>query len=441
METSRLNQKYLQIIKSHEKQTLQDILRFKEKLKKEADEFDTLPVEFLNIPKLFNTEIIGHFEKIVQTTYGILTKVIHQYLIDEEYRKLFKFDPLLEKLILTPCGYDSLLPIARIDLFYNEENGSFKFCEFNTDGSSGMAEETDIVKGLSETYAFNKFSKDLDVVQFELYNSWIKEFIAIYNTYEHKKPNPVIAIVDFLESGISNEFEVFRKGFESFGYEAIIADIRKLVCKDKYFYHDGKKIDAIYRRAVTGEIMAKKDSCPDFMKGILETETCIIGHFRTQIAHVKLLFAILNMDETYRFLSKEEIDFVKAHIPFTTSLCSGNYNYNKVLHNKNNWIIKPSDMYASKNVYAGVDITEAEWEKALNIGIKNDYLLQEYVEPYKTENCYFDNNGQLITASFGNITGLYIYNGKFSGIFSRAGKHGVISAQHDGFSLGSMYVR
>jgi hypothetical protein len=43
METSWLNEKYLQIINSHEKQTLKDILRLKEKLKIEADMFDNIP--------------------------------------------------------------------------------------------------------------------------------------------------------------------------------------------------------------------------------------------------------------------------------------------------------------------------------------------------------------------------------------------------------------
>jgi glutathionylspermidine synthase len=189
-----------------------------------------------------------------------LIKVIGRYLTDERYRGLFKFDPLLEQMILSPCGYESLLPIARIDLFYNEETGDFKFCEFNTDGTSGMAEETDIIKGLSETFAFNKFAKDLDVVYFELYKSWVKEFTAVYNTYEKKNNHPVIAIVDFLESGVSNEFEIFRREFESFGYQCMIADIRQLEFKDRYFYYNGKKIDAIYRRAVTGEILAKKDT-------------------------------------------------------------------------------------------------------------------------------------------------------------------------------------
>jgi len=443
MKTSELNKKYIKIIHDYDEQTLKDILKFKEELKFEADQFDTMPVEFLNVPKLFTGEIAEHFERVVETMNGILNKVIRHYLDNAEYRRLFKLDPLIEKLILSPCGYDTLLPIARIDLFYNEDDGSFKFCEFNTDGSSGMAEETDIVRGLMSTYAFYKFSKSLDVSAFELYDSWVDEFLKIYFSDKNKTDKPLIAIVDFLESGISNEFETFRKAFEKRGYPAITADIRKLEYKeeDRYFYYNGKRIDAIYRRAVTGELIAKKDSCPQFINGAMDTKTAVIGHFRTQVAHVKILFAILNDEATYKLLTDEEIDFVKKHIPFTTTLSSGNYDYNEVLHHKDKWIIKPSDMYASKNVYAGVDLTDREWLQALQIGIANDYLLQEFVQPYVTENCYFDKNNQLIDVELGNITGLYMYNGKFAGIFSRAGRHGIISAQHDGFSLGSMVVR
>ena len=97
-------------------------------------------------------------------------------------------------------------------------------------------------------------------------------------------------------------------------------------------------------------------------------------------------------------------------------------------------------MYASKFVYAGIELSDEDWSNALELGIKNDFLLQEYVAPYETLNCYFDEEGELVVDMFGNITGLYLYDGQFSGVFSRAGRQAIISAQHDGFSLGSMYV-
>ncbi len=50
-------------------------------------------------------------------------------------------EPKLEELILNRPTYYSPIPIARIDIFYNEKTGDFKFCEFNTDGTSAMNED------------------------------------------------------------------------------------------------------------------------------------------------------------------------------------------------------------------------------------------------------------------------------------------------------------
>ena len=77
-------------------------------------------VRTLQIPKVFTPEVIRNFEEIVEITYNIFLKVLREYLKNPEYRRLFPFSKELEELILIPCGYDSLLPIARFDIFYNE---------------------------------------------------------------------------------------------------------------------------------------------------------------------------------------------------------------------------------------------------------------------------------------------------------------------------------
>ena len=90
----------------------------------------------LLVPKVFLRDEVSRFEYIVNTTYGIFEKVIREYLENPEYRKVFPFSDELQELILTDRGYKTLLPIARFDIFYNEDNGDFKFCEINTDGTS-----------------------------------------------------------------------------------------------------------------------------------------------------------------------------------------------------------------------------------------------------------------------------------------------------------------
>lgn len=441
MQTNEMNKEYIQLIENDREKTLRDVLAFKKTLKLEADSFNTNPVEFAIVPKFFNQQIREDFRLIAETMYQILIKVIDRYISDEAYRKLFEFDPLLEQLICSDCGYGSLLPIVRIDLFYNEQTKEFTFCECNTDGSSGMAEEMGIAQGMAETEIFGKFTKGKQTEWYDLFAGLIDAFLNIYEGYDKGVENPVIAIVDFLESGVSNEFEAFREKFEERGYKAIIADIRELEYKNKLLYHNEIKIDAIYRRAVTGEIMMKKDTCLDFIQSILDDAVCVIGHPRTQIAHVKLLFVLLMLPETQAFLTDVEIEFIQAHIPLTTRLRSGNYNYNQVLLDKDAWVIKPSDMYASKNVCVGKDMTEEQWEAAFQKGIQSNYLLQAFCEPYHTQNAYFDEDEQLVVDHFRNITGLYVYNGKFSGVFSRISKRAIISSNYEGLSLGSIFVK
>ena len=44
-------------------------------------------------------------------------------------------------MTLVPTGYAQLIPLARVDVFFDEETGDYQFCELNTDGSAGMRME------------------------------------------------------------------------------------------------------------------------------------------------------------------------------------------------------------------------------------------------------------------------------------------------------------
>ena len=84
------------------------------------------------LPKIFAENDIKKLNKIVETFYNILNKVIKLYKNDAEIIKLFGFDNNLENLIIN--SFDSLFPVpmSRIDKFLNEETGQFTFCEIKT---------------------------------------------------------------------------------------------------------------------------------------------------------------------------------------------------------------------------------------------------------------------------------------------------------------------
>ena len=394
----------------------------------------------LYIPQLFTSETANLFGEICDTMYKILEKVIGEYETNADYRALFGFDKNLEELILRSARYKSKLPIARIDIFFNPEDNSFKFCEFNADGSSAMDEDRILNIAAQQTDTFKKFTEKYNVKTYELFDSWVNEFLNMYKTSENPKEKPNVAIVDFIKYEPSFEFKRFQKHFIKNGLNCEICDIRDL----KYDGRDllsptGMKIDAIYRRAVTCDIMTNYNDVQPFINAVKDENVVLIGDFKTQVIHNKLVFSILHHDMTKRFLTAEENEFVEKHIPFTTVLTAEAVKEHNVLAEKDKWVIKPQDSYASRGFHAGVECeSDEEWAKAVAESIGNDYILQEYVKPYETENIDLLHNPDAKYQKYSSITGMFVYNGKFAGIYSRIARTSIISTQYSEMSLPSM---
>lgn len=447
-----LNYEYAKIVRGNEDEHLASGKRIKDYLLGSTAKYHERVVRTLYLPKLFTENEVRRFDSLINTLYGIFGKVIAEYERNSEYRALFGFDERLEKLILRPKKYDVDIPIARIDIFHNDETGEFKFCEFNTDGTSAMNEDRELNTAFRLSDAWQEFDKKYHTKSFELFDTWVDEVVRLCR--EPSSPN--VAIVDFLESGTVNEFEIFRQRFEKKGIHAVISDIREIWwdgenCRTA----DGTKIDVIYRRAVTSDIMAHYDEVQGFIAAAEAGKVCLMGDFRTQIVHNKLLFKVLHLDETMRLLTKEEQMFVRAHVPMTISLCGIKDSDDKslaeserlrrkelfddVMNNKNKWIIKPEDSYGSKGVLAGEECSDEVWRETVLKNLNEGYILQEFVEPYRLRNIDLQaESTKWITTS--NLTGLFVYGGKFSGCYSRVSFDKMISTQYNEMSLPTMVV-
>lgn len=431
---------YTEIINTDTERHRADFDKQIEYIKNSTAKYHGRVVRTLAIPKIFNSKTVSDFKNIAEVSHRILTKVINEYLTVPKFREQFLFEKQLEDLILTDAEYECLLPVARVDIFYNEETGDFKFCEINTDGSSAMNEDRELNNSLKVTGVYNQLKDKYNFGSFELFDSFVKDFIDIYSTYKNKKDKPNIAIVDFLDHGTVNEFEQFRLAFLRAGYNCEVCDIKSLVYKNKKLYSpDGMIIDAIYRRAVTCDIMDNIDYVADFINAVKDKSVCLVGSFRTQPAHSKIMFKVLSDYDQLNFLTDEEIDFVKRHIPKTYELTGKNdlFDLNKVYANKNQWIIKPIDSYASYGVHAGVECkTDDEWRKYVDEALDSGYILQEFVQPYITPNTDFEQQFNCC-----NLTGLFLYNGNFRGIYSRVSKTEIISTQYSEMTLATVICK
>ncbi len=394
----------------------------------------------LLVPKIFDLNETEHFKQIVNTTYGIFEKVIREYLSNPEYRSSFPFEDELNERILSDRGYDCLLPIARFDIFYNEENGDFKFCEINTDGTSAMNEDFVLSYAFDKNPAHAHVKNSRTLYSRELYDTWVESFFEIYSSYKKKVDKPYVAIVDFLATGSITEFEEFKLRFEKAGYECEVCDICELTYDDSRLYcASGRAIDVIYRRAVTSDVIKRADEIRPFINAVKDENVCIIGAFCTQIIHNKWLFKALHEEPTLSLLTDEEREFVLRHVPYTNLLSKNSCDLERIIREKDKWLIKPLDSYASKGVFAGCDCSEDEWAAHIYEYADTGYIYQEYCPPYRTENISFI-DGTDGFASYTNMSGLFVYNGRFAGVYSRLSTGGIISSQYNERSVPTFFT-
>ncbi len=405
------------------------------------------------VPRLFDAGTYRIMKETAETAHRILVKVIEHYLADPDYRRAFDFDPRLEELICLPRGYDAVLPFARVDTFLNEDDGRVKFCEFNADGSSGMNENREITTSVAQSKTFEEFANRHHVEGCELFESWVDKFLDIYATYERRVESPRIAICDYLENGVVDEFHIYADLFRQRGVECVVADVRELSFDGEALHDkDGQRIDAIWRRCVTNDVIDHWDDSQELLNAVRAEKVALIGSFAGHIVHDKQIFKVLFDERTLEFLDGDEISFIEETVPMTAFLDDDYINVPQIRANKDEWIIKPTDHYGADDVYAGESVTQEEWERLIdrfaNGRAGHPFIVQRYIRPFKTEtlppdtgiDALPDDEVPFDPRPYNNLNGLYLYDGEFMGVFSRLGPQPTISKDKQGMTAATIWV-
>ena len=429
MFNERLVNEYIRITKEDSEFYFNDYKNIIERVNNSDAIYKGEPIPVTYQAMLIGEDNMEEFKDIASKLMLITNKVTNKYLESPEYRKLFRYPKMLEDLILHYPGYDMPVPICRYDMFYNGKD-DYVFCEFNTDGSSSMNEDDIIGEIMLDSKAHEKLSEKYQLKQFELFESWVDKAYEIYKSADQAVDKPNVAILDFTGLGITNEFARFKKTFEDKGFNCEIVDPRDVVYKDGKAYKGDFRLDLVYRRAVTVEMIRRYEEIKDFIEAYLNNAFVMIGSFRSQIMHSKLIFKIFRDPMTKEILTDEENKFLEAHIPFTEIL-ENQEDYDTVLENKDKYILKPFDSYSSDGVYAGQEHNREEWKEILDKAYQNDYIYQDYFNMDKVDFVEYDKEGKLHITPFSFVMGMYIYAEQFQGLYTRIGNAALISGARD----------
>jgi hypothetical protein len=291
------------------------------------------------------------------------------------------------ELAAIPTNVIRLSATARMDSFLTSD--SFKFVEINGESPAGIAYIHELADIYRELPIFQEFTKRYPVrFVSPLYHTVDGLLRAYHEEFEGTEVRPTFAIVDHLDVPTIHEFHLVKEYLERIGMECEIVSPQELDCIDGWIYANGKKIDILYRRLLMNEYYAMKDECPAFLEGYKAQKTCYLNTFRTKLVHKKALFAILTDPRYTDFLSPEQKYAISAHIPWTRLLKQTRTSFRGlpidlvefVRANRQFFVLKPNDEYGGAGVTLGFAATQAEWETAISVGLRDGHVVQETVD-------------------------------------------------------------
>ena len=422
------------IVREDEDMYYRDFVDFiaKTKVSKAIYHGEPIPMTYQGL--FYNKKNRSDFVYISNILMSITDKITKEFVENPEYRKLFQLEPTIEQLVLHNPGYDVPVPICRYDVFYDGVN--YMLCELNTDGSSAMNEDNTLGQLLIQTKAMQKFMEKHDVENVDMFTPWVWETADMYKKYvSDKKPN--IAIVDNLEVGTPNEFDEFKRVYEENGFNCEIIDIRDLEYKNGKLCHGDYVIDLVYRRIVTLELLKIKDQIKPFLDAYMDNAFFMVGSFRSQLMHSKLIFEIFRDEQTQALLNNEEKKFIDEHVPFTKKI--EERDAYEIIMNKDKYIFKPIDGYASLGIYVGSEMREEELQEKLPEFIRTGYVFQEYYDMNKCEFLEFEEKSPVLN-KFTQVVGLFIYNKHFVAPYTRIGKDNVVSGARKYYTAPNLFI-
>ena len=427
------------------------------------------PTPWALTPKIFDASTVELLRTAAQTMGTIMDKLTRAFRTNAAIRSQFALDPALERLCCLDTGYEQQIPLARVDIFLNEETGAYQFCELNTDGSAGMVTSDEVTKAVRLTSSFQEFERrHPGLVAIDTCNAWVDALLETYQSWQgplcsrgdsQEKPihgdTPMsLAIVDFSQSIDEEDVEHFVALFGERGVQAHFTDVGDLRIEEdesgaaRLVDNDGP-IECVWHRAVTGELWSKPCEGRDALARAAEQNiACIIGGFRTWPCATKTVFAVLWSEAATEILTPDELEFVHEHVPYTEVLTPES-DLSRFFE-KDAWIVKPSGGYNSVGVLAGLDATDDEWRAALAKTAHSEGIVQRYAQQYRTP-CL---RGTLVEgerrgepseadelgfADAVNMEGLFLFNGKFTGVYARCGFANTIGEWTSRLNMGCFY--
>ncbi|HJQ27437.1 MAG TPA: hypothetical protein VKA60_26365 [Blastocatellia bacterium] len=289
------------------------------------------------------------------------------------------------ELVAVDPGYPDVSVTSRLDSFLT--GNSYQFVELNAECPAGIAYADVATEMFMDLPLMREFRRTHDVAPMYCRQHLLDALLKVYGVARGQGERPQIGIIDYKGLPTQREFEMFKAYFEQHGYAATIADPREVQLRDGHLYHEDFRIDLVYRRVLTTELLEKRDECRDFIEAYMQQVAVFVNSFRTKYVHKKMLFGVLTDERHQHYFTAAERQAIARHVPWTRRVEAVRTTHageevdllEFIRANRHNLVLKPNDDYGGHGVFIGWESDEAAWDAAIAEALGGDYLAQERV--------------------------------------------------------------
>jgi hypothetical protein len=340
--------------------------------------------------------------------------MLDQIRLTEAERELVAVDP----------GYQEVSVTSRLDSFLTDE--TYQFVELNAECPAGVAYQDVAAEIFLELPVMREFARQHKVFPMYCRQKLLDALLAIYERVRGRGEKPQIGIVDYKGLPTQREFELFKEFFESRGYSATIADPRDLELREGKLLHRDFRIDLVYRRVLTTELIEKLDECKVFVEAYRSGAAVFVNSFRTKYVHKKMLFGVLTDERHQHYFSDAEREAILRSVPWTRRVEDVKTTHKGqaiemlefVRAKRDSLVLKPNDDYGGHGIFIGWELDASAWENAIEEALKGDYLVQERVTTSREVFPFVDGTGVHMIEQLLDLDPLLFF-GEVAGAFTR----------------------
>lgn len=336
--------------------------------------------------------------------------------LSEDERRLCAVDP----------GYPEFSVTSRLDSFLL--GGKVRFVEYNAETPAGIGYNDVMQDAFLATDVMKEFIRDFPCQPFYTSERLLKSLIDCYTAWGGTE-KPVIGIIDYEGLPTRHEFEIFRRFFNSRGYQCVVADPRKLDYDGERLSFEGQTINLVYRRLLTTEFLERYDAAKPVWEAYRDRKICMVNNFRAKYFHKKAIFAMITDPKYQDGFTSEQLYSIYAHVPWTRKVIDESTTdlegkkvdlLDFIRKNRRQLVMKPNDDYGGRGIFVGWELDENAWDSAIQSALESYYLVQTRVEVSREVYPTWDPEGTGV--HWGEYTvdlDPFVFSGEVEGLLTR----------------------